>query len=143
MTKNVALKIATLVMLSILLISMGVTSFAINKEKEETRWSYLLSTAYDFELNSSTETKKYFYMAGSTTTGSPRNAYVKVELQRYKNGGWSTIHTISDEGYTLAGAEELNYEVAYNYTYRLKLTHQAKDQSGNVLETYTYYSYTL
>ena len=143
MTKNIALKIATLLVLCIFTLSLGVSSFAKMKEPDSINWSYLATCDYSFDLVSSDSSYKYFYMMGSTTVGSTRNAYVKVELQQLLDGVWTTIYTLTDEDYAIAAVEKNNYKVPKNYTYRLKLTHKAKTTSGTTLETYTHNSYTL
>ncbi|MBQ9314581.1 MAG: hypothetical protein IJ220_06295 [Clostridia bacterium] len=143
MTKNIALKIATFVVLSIFIFALGVSSFAKMKEPDGINWSYLGTCSYSFDLTSTTSTQKHFFIDGTTTTGAPRNAYVKVELQKYINAGWNTIYTLTDEDYMAAGVEDTDYSVDKNYTYRLKITHKAKTTSGTTLETYTHYSYTL
>lgn len=142
MPKNVVYKIVVFVILSVFVFALGVNCFAQVIQPEGMNWTYLISTSYDFELNSTDSNYKYFYLMGSTTVGANKKAYVKVELQKYTSR-WETVYTIWDED-ELGAAIDADDHAEDNYhTYRLKLTHRAKTMNGSTLETFTDYSYTL
>ena len=143
MTQNLVLKVVTFAVLCIFMLSLGINCFAAQKPVDSINWTYLINCDYDFDIVATDETYKYFDIMGGTTTGSPRNGYVKVELQQYKNGGWNTIYTLTDEDYMAAAVEDDYYAAPIHYTYRLKITHKAKTTGGTTLETFTQTSYTL
>lgn len=142
MSKNLVSKIVVFVILSVFVFALGINSFAKVIQPDGMNWSHLLTTSYNFQLNSQDTTDKYFYLAGTTTVSSNKKAYVKVELQRYTTK-WETVYTIWDEDEQIAAIDSDDHPEDKYYTYRLKITHKAKTMSGSTLETFTDYSYTL
>lgn len=140
MNKQLSLKVVTFALLSIFILSLGAGSFAKMKEPDSINWTYINVCSYGFEHSDISSTA--LYCSGTTTTCSQKNAYVKVVLQQYKNGSWKTYATLTDEGYMGAAIDD-DIEVATGYTYRLKITHEARTTSGTTVETYTQYSGTL
>lgn len=77
---------------------------------------------------------------GDTIVQSEYTAGVKMELQQL-SGNWTTIKTWEE-----SGVEEIYlYKEWYveKGSYRLKLTHTARDSSGDVIETVIKYSETV
>lgn len=124
-----------LVVLNVIIVSFGLTTFGAVKEEIQPRWSYLSTCSYLFEKD--TELPDYDILAcgGETTVPGGKYAYVKVELQYLVNGNWENFGTWEDEDYICANVEKYII-VTPGYTYKLKLTHKAKNANGTVLETF-------
>lgn len=60
-------------------------------------------------------------------------------LQRFEDGGWTTIKAWTHTDRYTAYVDE-QYAVYRGYTYRVRVTGYALDSAGNVLETVTKYS---
>ena len=141
MKKDKVLKIVTFLVLTIFVLSMGVMSFAKQIEPDHINWDYLHTCGYVFE--ESEDDYGVFICGGSTTVGSQRYAVVLVELLQLNfvdnEISWDTYYSFGEEDYASALVEE-EVEVEPGYTYRLRITHQVKDMSGDLLEEYVHYS---
>jgi hypothetical protein len=133
MKKQISLKVASITILSVLILAIGATCFA------STMWTHLNSCSYVFfKSNTYTDYDTIDY-GGSTTTGTGKYAYVYVEMQQLKNGSWKYFASMNDLDYMIAGCED-DIAVDPGYTYRLKIVHKALDEDNHVLETHTHYS---
>ena len=77
---------------------------------------------------------------GTTQVQSGYTAEVIVELQQF-NGGWGTIQTWSKKGGRSAMVNVNHYVIKGSY--RLKLTHNAYNSSGTLVESIPKYSNTV
>jgi len=143
MKNQIVARIIAMAMVSMFMLAIGVTCFAAlpgGGGDASINWTYLNDCAYSFYISSSTSTNDYIMCGGSTGVPSGKYAYVKVELQQYSGGSWSTYATLTDKGYMLAGVEE-PIQVDPGYTYRLRITHEARNTlNGSAIETYTHNS---
>ena len=80
--------------------------------------------------------------ASGTETRRDYNAGITMELQSNSNGSWGTIKTWSDTSSTDYIYLSKDWYVVKG-TYRLKLTHTAKNTNGTIAETFTNYSRTV
>lgn len=135
MKKQILVKFLSLLMLSMMLLSIGVTSTAAFPETIEPRWTYISRTSYLFEKDQVLADYDIVACGGITVVPSNYYAYVKVQLQYLDGNTWRNFATWEDEGRTSAAIEEY-VRVTPGYTYRLKLTHKCLDANGNVLETF-------
>jgi len=82
------------------------------------------------------------FCSGDTETRPGYTAGLVLELQKQNSGNsWSAIKTWTEEyaNWCYLGADW--YVV--NGTYRLKVTHYAKDSNGNLVDSYIIYSKTV
>ena len=124
-----------MIVLSVFLLSIGVTTFAAVRETVSPRWTYLMGTANLFDKEATYTDYDIVACGGTTTTPQNINACVEVELQYLENGTWKRFAFWEDYGHMGAAVEEY-VRVRPGYTYRLVLTHQAYDRNGNLLETF-------
>ena len=144
MKRKVVLKIVTFIVLNIFIFTLGAVSFAKIIPPDNINWNHFNSCGILFE--ESDDNYPYFYCGGSTSVPAGENAYVLIELQKLTDDPdeviWETVYSLSDEDHGIALAED-EVEAEAHKTYRLKVTHQAKTFSGDVLEQYVHYSRTI
>ena len=142
MKKNSLKKVVTifLTLTALLVSSLPVCAAVIDDNQYEIQWTYISETCHAFLYED--EENGILYLQGSTIVPYGYNAYVKVELQKY-SGGWTTIHTWEDEGHMGGGLEDY-YTLTESGSYRLKLTHEARNKTTSAtLESFTDYSRML
>lgn len=135
MNKKILLKVISLVVLNVFIISSGISTFAAIKEPDSINWSYLHSCGHYFQLKESYENVDVFACEGSTTCAPSYQAYVKVQVQYLTTNGWEDYLYMEDTGYGNASTYR-DVVVMTGYTYRLYLTHKVLNSSGVVLETF-------
>ena len=136
MKKNTLFRIITVVVLNVVVISFGVTSFAAAKnpgiDVARPNWTYLNTCGLLFQK---TDTKYLIAIGGTTATPINIDAYVYISLQQLNGGKWKEIMHYEDQGDMYAGYSG-DQVVPAGYTYRLVVTHKAIDKNGKVLETF-------
>lgn len=135
MNKKILLKVISLVVLNVFMISSGISTFAAIKEPDSINWSYLNSCGHYFQVHASYDNVDIFACEGSTTCNPKYKAYVKVQVQYATSNGWEDYLYMEDTGY---GNGSVYREVAVmpGYTYRLYLTHKVLNSNDVVLETF-------
>lgn len=135
MNKKILLKVISLVVLNVFIISSGISTFAAIKEPDSINWSYLHSCAHAFELAESTASIDKFLCGADTTCAPSYKAYVKVQVQYLTSDGWEDYLYMEDLDYGVATCER-TVAVMPGYTYRLYLTHKVLNSNDVVLETF-------
>ncbi len=135
--KQKFLKVMLVTMLALMSISLGVVTFAAESEPGiEPIWDKLITCSYGFE-KAGTDKIDIF---GSTTTPPQYDAYTMVELEYLKGGTWTNYYTWERQSFFSATIED-TLTVPTGYTYRIKITHQARPEgSHEVLESFEQYS---
>lgn len=123
-----------LILLSFMIVATYCTTFAkiienVEEEIVENRYISISQGKLDFKKLNNNLVKCY----GRVMVYSGAVAYVKVELQQ-KDSYWETIKEWSNKGGNMALVSE-EYYVESNYDYRIKVTYEAHDENGNVIES--------
>lgn len=126
-------RLVALVVMIVVLVSTGLTTFAADTIMP--RWSYL--TICDNMFTKEYEYADYdvFGCGGATSVPVGYYAYVYVELQRLVNGRWQYYESWEESGYASAVIEEY-IPVTPGYSYQLILRHEARNANGVTLETF-------
>ncbi len=99
MKKNTLLRIITVVVLNVVVISFGVTSFAAAPNPgigvARPNWSYLNTCGLLFQK---TDIEYMISIGGTTTTPRGIDAYVYISLQQLNSGKWKEIMHYEDQG---------------------------------------------
>lgn len=120
-------KIVAAILCAMLIVTMGISAFA--SDDVMPCYTYTSTVSASLSISSGTATAK-----GSIVPYNSRPTSVKVQLQRYSDGQWSTISTWKDSdtgGVSSAGGTKT---VTSGYSYRTFVTGYVYDSDGVVIE---------
>ena len=142
MKKTKLKKAVAIIAATTLCMGGGVSAFAESRilPNEEFIVPYNIAIAfYDLNLSVGGDGKLVCY--GETMVRSGYTSGIVVELQK-DDGGWDFVTNWRDSGGVLSTVDK-TWTGQAGYSYRLKVTFNAYDSNGNLVETFVEYSDTV